>query len=113
MKPINIIVLIISILVVLTLLCIILFKYHNEKINNILKRLEKSESEYEEKLKNKYDIFIRMINIIENSDYFIFMNKTENLVNDINILNDVTYEISLICYQSTFSRIVVINFIYN
>lgn len=66
MKPINIIILIISILIVLTLLCIILFKYHNEKISNILKRLDNSESEYIDKLKNKYNILIRMINIIEN-----------------------------------------------
>ncbi len=66
MKPINVIILIISILVILTILCIILFKYYNERINNLLKRLDKSEDEYTDKLKNKYNILIRMINIIEN-----------------------------------------------
>ena len=66
MKPINIILLIITILVVLIFLIIILFKYYNEKINNISKKLDHSEKEYVDKLKNKYSILIRMINIIEN-----------------------------------------------
>ncbi len=66
MKPINIIVLIACLIIFLTLLSIILFKYYNEKIKLISKRLEGSEIDFVEKLKNKYNILIRMINIIEN-----------------------------------------------
>ena len=66
MKPINIIVLIVCLIIFLTLLSIILFKYYNEKIKLISKRLEGSEIDFVEKLKNKYNILIRMINIIEN-----------------------------------------------
>ena len=63
MKPINIIVLIVCLIIFLTLLSIILFKYYNEKIKLISKRLEGSEIDFVEKLKNKYNILIRMINI--------------------------------------------------
>ena len=66
MKPINIIVLIVCLIIFLTLLSIILFKYYNEKIKLISKRLEGSEIDFVEKIKNKYNILIRMINIIEN-----------------------------------------------
>ena len=66
MKPINIIILIVSIVIFLTLLFIILFKYYNERIKLLSKRLEDSELDFVEKLKNKYNILIRMINIIEN-----------------------------------------------
>jgi len=66
MKPINIIILIVSIVIFLTLLFIILFKYYNKRIKLLSKRLEDSELDFVEKLKNKYNILIRMINIIEN-----------------------------------------------
>ena len=66
MKPINLILLILCILVALVGLSIILFKYFNERINLLLKRLDQSESEYNNKIKNKNNIIIRMINIVEN-----------------------------------------------
>lgn len=66
MKPINLILLILCILVVLIGLSIILFKYFNERINLLLKRLDQSETEYNSKIKNKYNIIVRMINIVEN-----------------------------------------------
>ena len=52
MKPINLILLILCILVVLIGLSIILFKYFNERINLLLKRLDQSETEYNSKIKN-------------------------------------------------------------
>ena len=55
MKPINIIILIVSIVIFLTLLFIILFKYYNERIKLLSKRLEDSELDFVEKLKNKYN----------------------------------------------------------
>lgn len=66
MKPINIIILIVCLLTILILLCIILFKYYNERIQVLLNRLDKSGTEYIDKLKNKYNILIRMINLVEN-----------------------------------------------
>ena len=66
MKPINIIVLTISLIIIFTSLIVILFKYYNEKITNLIIRLNKSETEFKEKLKNKYNILIRMINLVEN-----------------------------------------------
>ncbi len=66
MKTINVILLIVSIVIVLLVFFIIMFKYYNERIQLLIKRLENSEKDFVEKLKNKYNILIRMINIIEN-----------------------------------------------
>ena len=66
MGTVNIIFLIICIIVILTGLIITLFKYYNERINLLLKRLNETESEFNGKIRNKYNILIRMINIIEN-----------------------------------------------
>ena len=66
MKPINLILLIVCIIVIFAGLFIILFKYYNERINLLLKRLDQSENEYNNKIKNKYNIIVRMINIVEN-----------------------------------------------
>ena len=66
MKPINIIILLIAIITVLTFLIIILFKYFNEKILILMRKLDQSELEYKDKVKNKYNILDRMINLIEN-----------------------------------------------
>ncbi len=66
MKTGNLIFLIVSIVIILTGLIITLFKYYNERIKILLKRLDQSESEFNSKIKNKYNILIRMINIIEN-----------------------------------------------
>ena len=66
MKPINIIILLIAIITVLTFLIIILFKYFNEKILILMRKLDQSELEYKDKVKNKYNILDRMINLVEN-----------------------------------------------
>ena len=68
MKPINIIILIICIVTVLTFLFIILFKFYNEKILILLKKLDQSEIEYKEKYKNKSDRLNKLIELIESKD---------------------------------------------
>ncbi len=66
MKPFNLIFLIVTILIVLAGFIITMFRYYDERIKLLLKRLDQSESEFNSKIRNKYNILIRMINIIEN-----------------------------------------------
>ena len=65
MNTLNIIALILVILIILISLITILFKCHNEKLESIIKNLDNTEQECFDKLKNKYDYIIRLINIIE------------------------------------------------
>ena len=65
MNTLNIIALILVILIILISLITILFKCHNEKLESIVKNLDTTEKECFDKLKNKYDFIIRLINIIE------------------------------------------------
>ena len=61
----NLIILIIASLIILIVLIIILFKNFNEKLNNILNKLNESENEALEKLKIKQDITLKLIKFIE------------------------------------------------
>ena len=54
-----------------------------------------------------------MLNFLNTCDYFILINKTSGEINKIEIKDDETYDLSLICYQSANLRIIVINFLYN
>ena len=65
MNTLNIIALILVIWIILISLITILFKCHNEKLESIIKNLDNTEQECFDKLKNKYDYIIRLINIIE------------------------------------------------
>ncbi len=66
MNTLNIIALILVILIILISLITILFRCHNDKLESIVKNLDNTEKECFDKLKNKYDLIIRLINIIEN-----------------------------------------------
>ncbi len=83
MKPINIIILIICIVTVLTFLFIILFKFYNEKILILLKKLDQSEIEYKEKYKNKSDILNKLIELIESK--YKTHSKVFDEIKDINM----------------------------
>ena len=61
----NLIILIIASLIILIVLIIILFKNFNEKLSNILNKLNESENEALEKLKIKQDITLKLIKFIE------------------------------------------------
>ena len=65
MKTLNIIALILFSLIILVTIISILFKYHNEKLMTIIKNLESSKNEYDEKKKNKYDLIIKIIKTVE------------------------------------------------
>ena len=65
MKTLNIITLILVILIVLIAIIIIMLKYFNEKIDNINYKLSNSENEYYEKIKNKYNIIIKLMKLIQ------------------------------------------------
>lgn len=61
----NIILLVIEIILVFVFLCLILYKYSKEKLDNILHRLNEAEDECVNNLKTKYDLLLEMIKIIE------------------------------------------------
>ena len=61
----NIIILIISIIVVLIILCIILGSYLDEKIKNISNKLNDAEKEAIDKLNDKKEILIKLIEYTE------------------------------------------------
>lgn len=66
MNKTNIILLIICSIIILALLLILLYRYYNDKINELLKKINKSEKQELNKLKEKQTILIRAINLIEN-----------------------------------------------
>lgn len=89
MKTLNIIALILFFLIILVTIISIIFKYHNEKLMTIIKNLETSNNEYNEKLKNKYDLIIKIIKTIEikykvESKIFEDIKKTEGNINSKN-----------------------------
>lgn len=66
MNKFNIILLIILIVIIISLILIILFKYYDEKLNELVKKIDKAEKQSYEKLKEKNKILLRAINLIEN-----------------------------------------------
>jgi len=65
MNTTNIIILVILIIVFLTLAFIIFFKIFNDKIKDIVFKIEETSDTCKEKIKEKYSILIEMINAIE------------------------------------------------
>ena len=53
-------------IIILVLLLLLLYRYYNDKINELLKKINKSEKQELNKLKEKQNILIRAINLIEN-----------------------------------------------
>lgn len=66
MNTLNIIALILVILIFVVTLFIILFKYYNERIENILNKIDNAENDSFEKMKAKHNLLIRFIKLIEN-----------------------------------------------
>lgn len=65
MNKLNIVLLIIFLLIVLIVASIVLLKYFNEKLDNIVDKLTDSETESYDKLKEKQDLLIKMINHVK------------------------------------------------
>lgn len=66
MNKTNIIILIIFILILLVITAIFLFKMYNDKISKVLKRINKTDKTYCERINNKYEITIKLIEIVNN-----------------------------------------------
>lgn len=66
MKLFNIVALILVSLIFLTSLLIVIFKFLTEKLDSLYNKVSTSEEESFEKLKNKYNLIIRSIKLIEN-----------------------------------------------
>ncbi len=66
MTKLNIIILILSIVIFLIVALYIVFKTYNDKIKDLLKRIEDTEKTCFERIKDKYNIIIRAINLVEN-----------------------------------------------
>ena len=66
MNELNIVILIISIMVFLIILFIIMVKLYNDRIKELLNRIEDTEKTCYEKIKEKYKIITRAINLVEN-----------------------------------------------
>ena len=64
MTKLNVVLLIIDILVVLVLVAKLLYSTNKEKLSNTKSILDDSESECLEKYKNKYDLIMKMIDIV-------------------------------------------------
>ncbi len=64
MKTLNIIALVLVILIVLFLLINILLKFFKERIDNLYKMLNNAENDLLEKMKNKKELLIKMINYV-------------------------------------------------
>ena len=66
MKLVGIITLILLIFVVLAALILLLYKHFSEKLNDINTKLSNTETEYYDKIKEKYNLIIRLIKLVEN-----------------------------------------------
>ena len=64
MKTLNIIALVLVILIVLCLLINILLKFFKERIDNLHKMLTNAENDMLEKMKNKKELLVKMINYV-------------------------------------------------
>ena len=65
MKTVYIITLIAIIVVIILAFIILFYKYYNEKLSNLFKKLNDSESEYTTRFNNKFDIVNRFIDAIK------------------------------------------------
>ena len=63
MKTVYIITLIAIIVVIILAFIILFYKYYNEKLSNLFKKLNDSESEYTTRFNNKFDKLLVLISI--------------------------------------------------
>lgn len=66
MNKLNIILLVVAIIVLISIVILILFKYYDDKIKELIKKIDKAEKQSYQKLKEKSKILLRAINLIEN-----------------------------------------------
>lgn len=66
MNTVCLVILIISILVAISIFIIILYKSFNENITLNINKLNETENEYIQKIKNKYDLIDKFINEVKN-----------------------------------------------
>ena len=97
MNKLNMILLIIFIIALLVILCIIMFKYLQDKIANIYNKLIDSKNDYDGIIKERYDLLISLIKTVETkykveSKSFDEINKEEN-INDEELTNKCFKEI--------------------
>ncbi|MDD6272474.1 MAG: LemA family protein [bacterium] len=91
MKIFNIIELIFAFIVTTILLIVILFKYYNEKINNLKYKLDNSEDDYIDKMKEKHNIIVKLIELVQNKykiNIKIFDEVKEMDINEISNIDD-------------------------
>ena len=91
MKTFNVIELIFTFIITMVLLTKILFKYYNEKINNLKYKLDNSEDDYIDKMKEKHNIVIKLIELVENKykiNIKLFDEVKEMDINEISNIND-------------------------
>ncbi|MGM9877868.1 MAG: LemA family protein [Bacilli bacterium] len=91
MKMFNIIELIFAFIITTILLVVILFKYYNEKINNLKYKLDNSEDDYIDKMKEKHNIVVKLIELVENKykiNIKLFDEIKEMDINEISNIND-------------------------
>ena len=87
----NIIILIIALIIVLVLLCIILYKTFGEKLDNIVNKLNDSEKDAVDKLNNKKELLIQLIDTVESKykiESKIFDEVKELEINDLSAFNE-------------------------
>jgi hypothetical protein len=85
MKTVYIITLISIIIVIILAFIILFYKYYNEKLSNLFKKLNDSESEYTTRFNNKFDIVNRFIDAIK--DKYKTDSKVFDSVKDIQDLD--------------------------
>ncbi len=91
MKVFNIIELIVTSFIVLSGLFIILYKYYSEKIENLKYKLDNSEEDYFNKLKEKRNNILKLIELIENKyniSIKIFDDVKNMNIDEIQSIND-------------------------
>lgn len=95
MNKLNIILLIILIIALLIGLCIIMFKYLNEKIQNIYNKLNDSKNDYDLNIKESYNILLELIKVVE-TKYKVESKAFDDLKKDKNVNNE---KLINKCYQ--------------
>lgn len=87
MNPFNVITILILVLIISISLVIILYKHYCEKLELLNYKLKNSEDEFKNKLKEKYNLIIRFIDLVENKykiDSKTFQNVKNIELDDIN-----------------------------
>ncbi len=85
MSKLNIILLITIIIVFIISLLILLFLFFNDKIKELLKKINNSELNINEKLNNKYNILLKITDLVK--DKFKIDSKTFDEIRKINVNN--------------------------